>query len=144
MIHEICVVIKNLEVPYLSWNCFYCIKVDKIGIFQLFSDYGLFEILEEILTTPPPQISHKTMKNEIKMDKEDDSDGEEIDVSLHLQTMLEIIMLALVQAPLVLREYCASERQKVLKYPLMTYMTDKCTTYPDLIIQSMVRTFLRK
>lgn len=119
------------------------IKVDKIGIFQLFSDYGLFEILEEILTTPPPQTPHKIVKK-MNIEEEEDSDSEEIDVALHLQTMLEIIMLALVQAPLVLREYCGSERQKVLKYPLMTYMADKCTTYPDLIIQSMVRNYMRK
>jgi hypothetical protein len=69
--------------------------------------------------------------------KEGSSDGE-IDLSKHYYLILEILMLSLVQAPHCLRDYCISQHQKVLKYPLLSHIVEKTTSHDEPMIQNMV------
>jgi len=114
MLHEICVVMKNLE-------------VDKIGIFGNFEQYGLFEILEELMVS-----------NDRKSTMATETGGEQIDVQRDLRTILEILTLSLIQAPDLVRSYCLSEDQKTLKYPFLSFIVENATRHKDPVIQHML------
>jgi len=110
--------------------------VDKNGIYQVFSEYGLFEILEEIMLNPQTQHNNQSIQKDTRKHKKD---FEEIDNEKHQHIILEIIMLSLVQVPQLLRDFCLSQTEKIQKYPLFTYMIDKCTTHQNPTIQNMVK-----
>jgi len=145
MLHEICVVMKNLEVIYLSLTLRIMPQVDKIAIFRKFEYYGLFEILEEILisNTANPTAHFDNIPDEIEETEEskqenDDEDSKQIDIHRDFRTILEILTLSLIQAPDLFRTYCLSQTQKILKYPFFSFIIENATTHKDPVIQHMV------
>jgi len=122
MIHEICLTMKNLD-------------VDKVAIYEVFAEFNMFETLEEIMVRP---TGAGTLGLKKKDQKKKDHGSDEIDVKVHIHMILEILMLSLVQAPRCLRDYCISQHQTILKYPLLGYLFDKTTNHEDPIIQNML------
>lgn len=113
MIYEICVILKSADVkPSLS-------KIDKTSLFLTFSEYNLFETLEEILgqrdcteflTNP------KTLKlNNPKKAKR----PYELDTKKACFYTIEIFNSSFIYCPDLLQSYAISEKQKLLKFPLL-------------------------
>src|SRR5688572_15072436 len=99
----------------------------------------MFETFEEIMISskaPSAAFGNKMGKKDQKK-KEGGADSE-IDLAKHYYLILEILMLSLVQAPHVLRDYCISQQQKILKYPFLSHIIEKTTAHEDPMIQNMV------
>jgi len=105
-----------------------------VGIYEVFAEFNMFETLEEIMVRPSGTGALGLKKKDNK--KKESTD--EIDVKVHIHMILEILMLSLVQAPRYLRDYCISQHQTVLKYPLLTYIFDRTINHEDPIIQNML------
>lgn len=112
-------------------------KVDRVGIFEIFGEYGIFDTLQEIMI--PSKMAQSAMVQKMNKPKKKDivSEGE-IDLGKHLYLILEILMLSLVEAPHVLRDYCISQEQKIQKYPFLSYIVEKTTQHEEPMIQNMV------
>lgn len=115
--------------------------MNKVSIFRSFCEYGLFEILEEIMISQASHFNVSTDSNNNEPQNRENiqyKDGE-INASQHLRLIIEILILSLIQAPRLLREYCVSEGQQTLQYPFLTYLCNETIYNPDSTIQNMVR-----
>ena len=108
-----------------------------MAIYEVFAEFNMFETLEEIMVRPTGTGTLGLKKKDNKK-KENIHGTDEIDVKVHIHMILEILMLSLVQAPRCLRDYCISQHQTILKYPLLGYIFDKTINHEDPIIQNMV------
>jgi len=104
----------------------------------VFAEYDIFETFELIMTHFGGQFQVTKMGKKEKK-KENAHSLDEIDGKQHMQMILEIMMLSLVQAPHCLRDYCMSQHQKILKHPLLTFIVYETINHEDPIIQNMVR-----
>jgi hypothetical protein len=106
--------------------------VERAAMFDSFNEFGIFEVLEEIL-----QGKQENSILKKKDPKKKESEGE-IDLTKHTYLILEILMMSMVMAPYYLRDFCISQAQKFLKYPFLALICDKITSHEDPIIQNMV------
>lgn len=110
-------------------------------MFDAFNEFGIFEILEEILQGKPQTTTTMLIKKKDPKKKDIVSEGE-LDLSKHTYLILEILMLSLVMAPHFLRDYCISQQQKITKYPFLTLICEKITSHEDVMTQHMVGYFI--
>ena len=110
--------------------------MDKLGVFGKFEQYGLFEILEELLVSNGTKSTANTATSETILQ------DEQIDVHRDLRRILEILTLSLIQAPDLFRSYCVSQDQKTLNYPFLSFIVENAILHKDPVVQHMVLIFV--
>jgi len=124
MIHEILTTIKNLD-------------IDKAQIIETFSEYNLFETLEDIMKNQQQStiLPNKILKKKDKTNKE--ACDWDLDFNQILNTILEILIMCVVHAPIYLKKYSTSERQKILKYPFLNFVIDNIVSNNEISSQNL-------
>ena len=108
----------------------------------MFSEFNLFETLEEVLKNQQPQqtLSSTLLPNKSKKINKTGKDVNEwdIDYKILLNMCIEILIMCLVNYPIYLKKYCTSERQKILKYPFLNLIIDNINSVPEISTQNLV------
>lgn len=110
-------------------NLMLCQKTEKEAVYRVFNEYCLYDQIEDIVKnvkSNPPAIGNKLHKNNTTKSKDQTQDNESVSADFQeaFRLCLEIMQYSLQHAPQYLRQHLISHRQKVLKYPFLTFLVE--------------------
>lgn len=107
-------------------------------IFEIFDEYNLFEILDQILRElSNAQQAVKNAKNNQRKTKDTFVDHDPT-CKMPIRLILEILNTSLHFEPHLLRQYCLTQQERVLKFPFLGFLSDNALMNQDYNHQMLV------